>query len=323
MKRALITGVAGQDGTYLTRLLSDKGYSVHGITNPKSVAPVAVPSLVINGCNIETHLCDIGCAAEIERVLRLVRPDEIYHLASDVEPRVLKDRELSVFDINFYPGVHILNIVREYLPSTRVYLAGSSLMFGDIPDGRQSENTKMNPTTPYGIAKVALFNFMRMYRKLYGLYACMGILYNHESPIRSEKFLPRKISKAVARIKNGKQDKLVLGDLSIARDWSFAGDVVRSMWLMLQQRDVPYDYVVGSGVSHTINDLLEIAFGFAGLDWRRYVVSDASFYRKIEYTNLCADIGNIRAELGWNPEICFQELVEMMVAEDIKCESQQ
>lgn len=190
-------------------------------------------------------------------------------------------------------------------------------MFGDVKESPQNEQARMNPTTPYGIAKVALYHFLRMYREAYGIFACMGILFNHESPRRDERFLPRKITKAVAQIKAGRQEKLVLGDIEIKRDWSFAGDVVESMWLMLQANE-PKDYVIGSGELHSIHEILEIAFNYADLDWREFVVRDEKYIRNIEYVNLCADSRKARVELNWIPKIGFHELITEMVRSDMK-----
>ena len=217
--------------------------------------------------------------------------------------------------------MNILNAVKIHLPKTKVYLAGSSLMFGHTSENFQSEETPMRPTTPYGIAKVSLFNFMNMYRDVYDLHICMGILYNHESPRRNQKFLPKKITKAVAKIKAGKQSELILGDILISRDWSFAGDIVKSMWLMLQSEN-PIDYVVGSGVLHSPKDILDIAFREVGLDWHQFVKFDNKFYRSVEYTNLCADISKINKELNWSPSMKFEDLIILMVREDMSIEGE-
>jgi GDPmannose 4,6-dehydratase len=319
MKTALITGISGQDGMYLSELLVKKNYSVHGIVKSLSSDKKVSENKGNILSSVSIHECDICDFSSIEKVICEVKPDEIYHLASSVEPLVIKNEELSIFEVNFIPGIHILNAVKINLPKAKVYLAGSSLMFGNTSTSMQSEKTPMRPTTPYGIAKVALFNFMEMYRHVYDIYICMGILYNHESPRRNEKFLPKKITKAAARIKAGKQSELTLGDLSIYRDWSYAGDIVKSMWLMLQS-ETPSDYVVGSGVLHTPEDILNIAFRAVGLDWKKYVKVDNKFYRSVEYTNLCADITKIHSDLNWSPLVKFEELISLMVQEDIKFE---
>ena len=244
-------------------------------------------------------------------------PDEVYHLASDVEPKLVFEEEGKTFNVNFLGTINLLHAIKQHKPESRLYCAGSSLMFGSVNTLPQSEETPMNPNTPYGIAKVAAHHFSKMYREAYGIFVCTGILFNHESPRRDECFLPRKITKAAARIKAGRQDKLLLGDIEVKRDWSFAGDVVESMWLMLQH-DTPRDYVIGSGELHSIKELLQLAFGHVGMDWQQYVVSDPSLLRKVEYVNLCADPAKARNELGWEPKIQFRELIELMVNNDLK-----
>ena len=318
MKKALITGIAGQDGIYLAELLAKKGYCVHGIVNPATSNNLQSENINLLS-DVIIHKCDILIYRSIEQTICEIKPDEVYHLASSVEPRVINNEEHSIFDINFIPGVNILNAVKNNLPSAKIYIAGSSLMFGNTSDLRQNETSPMRPNTPYGIAKVALYNFMKMYRNVYGINACMGILYNHESPRRSEKFLPRKISKSVAEIKSGKKSKLILGDISVARDWTFAGDVVISMWLMLQM-DKPRDYVVGSGILHTVQDILEIAFNEVDLDWRNFVEINNNLFRKVEFVNLCADISRISNDLNWSPKVKFYDLIVDMVRQDISKE---
>jgi GDPmannose 4,6-dehydratase len=317
-KKALITGIVGQDGSYLTELLLKKNYEVHGIV---SYAQNANPDKRwrINGLEtqIKLHECDLIDAGDIDNIVAVVLPDEIYHLASNVDPKVIFEEEIATFNINFWITINLLRAVKKFKHDSKIYCAGSSLMFGDVQECPQSEQTTMNPTTPYGIAKVAAFQFVRMYREAYGIFACTGILFNHESPRRDEKFLPRKISKAVAKIKFGKQNLLTLGDIEIKRDWSFAGDVVESMWLMLQARK-PSDYVIGSGELHSIREILQIAFSYVGLDWQKHVIKDESLIRKIEYVNLCANPQRARTELHWKPRVGFRELIIEMVREDMK-----
>jgi GDPmannose 4,6-dehydratase len=244
-------------------------------------------------------------------------PDEIYHLASNVDPRVVFEDEINTFDNNFRAAINLLHAIKLNKNDSRLYCAGSSLMFGDVKETPQNEQTCMKPTTPYGIAKVATFHFINMYRQAYGIFACTGILFNHESPRRDDRFLPKKITKAVANIKLGLQDSLVLGNIDLKRDWSFAKDVVTSMWLMLQASE-PKDYVIGSGELHTIRDILDIAFDSVGLDWREFVVSDDKFFRKIEYDNLCADSSKARVELNWKSTLTFEEMIADMVCSDLK-----
>ena len=315
MKKALITGIGGQDGIYLALLLISQNYKVFGIINPASSINLRLEEKDLSSILILD--CNIADSKSVEKIIIDIKPDEIYHLASSAEPKVINNKELSIFDVNFIPGINILNAIKTYLPESKVYMAGSSLMFGHTLDSIQSEITPMLPNTPYGIAKVALFHFMKMYRQVYGIKACMGILYNHESPLRSEKYLPKKISKSVALIKAGRQFELILGDIEIARDWSYAGDIVKSMWLMLQS-DFPKDYVVGSGVLHTPKDILNIAFNEVGLDWREFVKIDKSLYRSVEFIKLCADPSKIIRELKWEPQMSFKEMIISMVREDIR-----
>lgn len=317
-RRALITGVAGQDGSYLAELLLKKGYEVHGATRGHEKSrPDRLWRLNAIKDRLNLHVCDVVDTDQTTSLFEALLPDEVYHLASDVEPKLIFEEEGKTFNVNFLGTINLLRAIKQYKQESRIYCAGSSLMFGAVRTSPQNEETPMNPTTPYGIAKVAAYHFSRMYREAYGIFVCTGILFNHESPLRDETFLPRKITKAAASIKAGKQDKLILGNIEAKRDWSFAGDVVDSMWLMLQQ-DIPKDYVIGSGELHSIKELLQIAFGYVGLNWQDYVVSDPNLLRKVEYVNLCADAAKARNELGWVPRVGFRELIEQMVKEDSK-----
>lgn len=318
MKKALITGIAGQDGSYLAELLLEKGYEVHGLVRPlngKDSQRYWRISGIIE--NLTLHGCDIKNTEQAVSVFCSAMPDEVYHLASNVQPRLIFEEDKNTFDVNFLGTLNLLYAIKKYKENCRLYCAGSSLMFGPVLVSPQNEDTPMNPTTPYGIGKVAAHHFVRMYREAYGVYSCTGILFNHESPRRDEIFLPRKITKAVANIKAGRQDKLLLGDIELKRDWAYAGDVVESMWLMLQQ-DTPEDFVIGSSELHSIKELLEIAFGYLDLNWRDYVVLDPGLLRKIDYVNLCADTRKAKVKLGWAPKVNFQELVEQMVQNDFE-----
>jgi GDPmannose 4,6-dehydratase len=313
MKKALITGVSGQDGSYLVDLLSAKGYEIHGVTNLQRGGDY--PNYLARE-KIKFHKIDIQSASQVADVVENVKPDEIYHLASDVEPRVIEHKELSIFNLNFIPGVNILDAVLARSLKTKIYIAGSSLMFGSASIAKQDELTPMRPNTPYGIAKTALHHYISMYREVYGLYCVCGILYNHESPRRSPRFLPRKITQAAARIKLGLETTLELGDIEIQRDWSYAGDIVHSMWLMTQNSS-PRDYVVGSGELRSAKDILDIAFSYVGLDWRNFVVINKNLFRKVEYKSPCANPALIRHELGWNVSVGFEELIQKMVKNDL------
>lgn len=317
-KVAIITGILGQDGYYLARILLSKGYVVHGVVRPSSV-------LNANNCWRLTQILDqlniikydILSGCDMSEMISLIQPDEVYHLASDLSTNVAFVEDLNTFNVNFLPTLNLVKAIVENRSTCKLYFAGSSLMFGNTTGSPQNEDYPMCPTTPYGVGKVSAHNFLRMYREAYGIFACTGILYNHESPLRDDRFLPRKISKAVSEIKLGLRDNLLLGDLEIRRDWSFAGDVVNSMWLMLQN-DKPMDYVVGSGELHSIRDLLEVAFSYVGLDWREFVFTDPNLIRKIEYNNLCANIEKISNDLGWKPEKSFTQIVEEMVCTDLR-----
>lgn len=317
MKTALITGITGQDGAYLSRLLLDKGYLLHGISRDADVTSSRFYRLKSIIANIEIYSCDLLNFEETNNLVQTVMPDEVYHLASDVDASVDYEKDPVIFNTNFVAGLNLLRAIKENNPKSRIYIAGSSLMFGTSDKSPQNEITSMNPTTPYGIAKVAQYHFAKMYRETHGIYVCTGILYNHESPIRDIKFLPRKISNAVAEILLGKNDRLTLGNLDARRDWSFAGDIVLSMWKMLQQ-EVPRDFVIGSGEQHSIKELLDIAFEFAGLDWRDYVHVDPTLFRSVEYDNLCADISSANRLLDWRPQVTFRQLIETMTKSDME-----
>lgn len=317
-KKTLITGIVGQDGSYLAELLISKGYEVHGLISSDQLSePRKRWRISKIEQLVKLYSCDLMDSSQIQKIVIQVSPDEIYHLASNVDPIAEFGGEIATFNINFLVTVNLLRAVKIANKNCKIYCAGSSLMFGNVRESPQNEQTAMNPTTPYGIAKVAAFHFVRMYREAYEIFACTGILFNHESPRRDERFLPRKITRAVAQIKFGKQSRLTLGDIEIKRDWSFAGDVVESMWLMLQAAK-PTDYVIGSGELHSIRELLEIAFDYAGLDWQAYVVRDESLIRKIEYFNLCADPKKAKTELNWKPKVSFRELIIDMLKEDLK-----
>lgn len=317
MKKALITGIRGQDGSYLAEYLLGKGYEVHGLLRGE-VDHGDASFWRISGIRerIKFHTCETGNGAEIGNLVSSVMPDEIYHLASNVQPRVIAGDELDIFNVNFLGAVHFLNAIHNHNNKCRLYCAGSSLMFGRVHESPQCEHTPFNPTTPYGIGKVAAFHFLNMYREAYKIFACTGILFNHESPRRDEAFLPRKISKAVANIKCGRQSELSLGNIEIKRDWMHAADAIESMWLMLQSDD-PDDYVIGSGQLHSIKEILEIAFEYVGLDWRDYVKLDPNLVRNIEYMNLCADNTKAKLKLGWSPKISFKDMIEEMVRNDL------
>lgn len=311
--KALITGISGQDGSFLAELLLQKGYEVYGVTRENS----DLKRIKDFKEKLSLTTVDLQNYDSLKAYCLDIMPNEIYHLASDVDPLLIPEKTTEVFKTNFVPGMNLLNIIQGFLPMCRLYFAGSSLMFGDTKISPQNEETPMNPTTPYGIAKVATHNFLKMYRETFGIYACTGILYNHESTRRAEHFLPRKITTAVAKIKSNKQETLKLGTIDVNRDWSHAKDIVRSMWLMLQQ-ETPKDYVIGSGVLHSAKDVLKVAFSTAGLEWLDYVETDEVLVRNVDYFNLCADITKARSDLKWVPHYSFEEIIEEMTLHDIK-----
>lgn len=310
--KAFITGVTGQDGSYLAELLIENGYQVYG-TKSSSYSD-SNKNQVINKVqifNVESY----SNTKEVIDLIKDISPDEIYHLASIVDARVEFESEKSIFDSNLNLGYEILRANLKYKLNSKIFFAGSSLMFGNFESSPQNEDTPMRPNTPYGIAKVTLYNLVKMYRDIYNSHVCMGILYNHESNRRNDFFLPKKISKSAARIKLGFQDKLVLGDISIKRDWSHAKDIVRAMWLM-NQSQVPRDYVIGSGVLNSVENLLNIAFSELDLDWRDFVILSKELVRKVDYMEPCADIRRIKSDLDWEPEIEFENLIRDMVRYD-------
>ena len=315
MKKALITGITGQDGSYLAELLLSKGYEVHGIIREKY--PVDSVNLSIVQRKVSVYAIDIANYSAIRELISSMKPDEIYHLAAQSNVAASFNDEIGTLDVNINSTHCILSSVKETSPRSKFYFAASSEMFGRALSGPQNEKTPFNPVSPYGISKVTGFYLTRMFREAYGIFACSGILFNHESPRRGAAFVTRRITQAVARIKSGAQKELTLGNLTIARDWGFAPDYVRAMWLMLQQ-DVPDDYVIGTGESHTIKEFLTIAFSRAGLDWEQFVKSDSSLFRPIDIITMLADNTKARTVLKWAPTISFKELVERMVDADIK-----
>jgi GDPmannose 4,6-dehydratase len=318
-KIALITGIAGQDGSYLAELLLAKGYEVHGGVKEKFSGPDDPRAFRLAPIfeRLTIHECDVAKEEHIERTIREIVPDEIYHLASDVEPRVLFEEEGNIFKVNFESARFILRAVKRFAPRARAFIAGSSLMFGNPETMPQNERTPLNPTTPYGIAKTAAYHLARMYRYAHGVYACTGILYNHESPRRDEKFLIRKITKAAARIAKGLDTELMLGNIDAKRDWGFAGDFVEAMWLMLQQSE-PEDFVIGTGQLHSVRDVLALVFEKVGLKWENYVKIDKALFRKDDPVTLVADPTKAKEKLGWKSKTTFEDLIQMMVDEDLR-----
>jgi len=323
MKKALITGITGQDGSYLAELLLSKNYQVYGIIRRSSSLNTSRIDHIYQDPhepNARLFLLygDLNDGSSLNRIIRMVRPDEIYHLGSQSHVRVSFDIPEYAGDITGLGTVRILEAIRESGLNTKFYNASSSEMFGSAPPP-QNEKTPFYPRSPYAAAKLYAHWMTVNYREAVGLFACNGILFNHESPRRGETFVTRKVTKAAARIKLCLQDKLYLGNLDARRDWGYAPDYVQAMWLMLQQ-DRPDDYVVATGESHSVSELLDEAFGYLDLDWNDYVSIDPRYYRPTEVDVLQGDAAKARERLGWAPAVQFKRLVRLMVDADLAAE---
>jgi len=318
MKRALITGITGQDGSYLSELLLEKGYEVHGIVRRVALEDPAHRLFRLNHVldRINLHAASLESYASIFNVIEKVRPDECYHLAAQSFVHHSFEDAFSTINTNINGTLYMLSAIHEKAPECRFYFAGSSEMFGKVRETPQTENTPFHPRSPYGISKVAGFDLTRNYRESYNLFACNGILFNHESPKRGFEFVTRKITSTVAKIKKAQMNELRLGNLEAKRDWGFAGDYVKAMWLMLQQ-DVPDDFVIATNETHSVKEFCELAFDQVGLNWQDYVVVDEQFYRPAEVQLLQGDYSKGRKILKWEPKIKFEELVRMMVDADM------
>ncbi len=320
MKRALITGVTGQDGSYLAELLLQKGYDVYGIVRRSSSFNTARIDSIYQDPHDPRYrfklvFADLNDASSLNHVLRTVRPDEIYNLGAQSHVRVSFDIPEYTGEVTGIGTLRLLEAIRESGIQPRFYQASSSELFGSAP-APQSESTPFHPRSPYGVAKLYAYWITINYREAYGMYACNGILFNHESPRRGETFVSRKITRAAARIKLGLQDKLFLGNLDARRDWGYAGDYVEAMWLMLQQERAD-DFVIATGETHTVRDFLDLAFGRLDLDWNKHVEIDPRYFRPAEVDVLCGDMAKARRLLGWEPRVRFPELVAMMVDADL------
>jgi GDPmannose 4,6-dehydratase len=321
-KKALVTGVTGQDGSYLTELLLKKGYEVYGVVRRASTFITDRIDHIYqdpHDKNIRLRLVygDLGDASSLNRILKEVKPDEIYNLGAQSHVRVSFDIPEYTADVVAVGTLRILEAIRETGVKTRFYQASSSEMFGLVQAVPQNEETPFYPRSPYAVAKVFGHWITKNYRESYGLYACSGILFNHESPRRGETFVTRKITNALARIKLGLQDKLYLGNLDAKRDWGYAPDYVEAMWLMLQQEQ-PDDYVIATGETHTVKEFLEAAFDYAELDWKKYVKIDPRYFRPAEVDLLIGDASKAKKKLGWKPSVTFEQLVKIMVDADMK-----
>lgn len=321
-KRALITGVTGQDGSYLAELLLQKGYEVYGIIRRSSTFNTERVEHIYQDPHDPDYRFrlvygDLNDASSLNKILRTVRPDEIYNLGAQSHVRVSFEVPEYTAEVAGIGTLRLLEAIRETGLEPRFYQASSSEMFGKVQQRPQRETTPFYPRSPYACAKVYSYWITVNYREAYGLHASNGILFNHESPRRGETFVTRKITRAAARIKLGLQETLYLGNLDAKRDWGYAGDFVEAMWLMLQQ-DEPDDYVIATGEMHSVREFAEEAFSYLGLDWGEHVQIDPRYFRPTEVDDLQGDPTKARERLGWQPRVCFKELVKMMVDEDLE-----
>ena len=322
MKKALITGITGQDGSYLAELLLEKGYEVHGIIRRSSTFNTQrIDHLYqdphVNGVRLFLHYGDMVDSSNLMRIVHDIAPDEVYNLAAQSHVRVSFDSPEFTGDVDALGTMRLLEAIRLTGVKTRFYQASTSELYGKVQEVPQRETTPFYPRSPYGVAKLYSFWAVKNYREAYGLHASNGILFNHESPRRGETFVTRKVTRAASRIKLGLQQELFMGNVNAMRDWGFAGDYVEGMWRMLQQ-DVPDDYVLATGEMHSVKELLAEAFGYVGLDWEKYVRHDSRYERPSEVEQLCGDPTKAKTVLGWTPKVTFKGLVKMMMDADLK-----
>ncbi|PQO44835.1 GDP-mannose 4,6-dehydratase [Blastopirellula marina] len=315
MRSALITGITGQDGAYLAKFLLDKGYQVHGMVRRGSTLPFERIADLTD--QITLHQGDLLDQMALNRLIETVGPTEVYNLAAQSFVPTSFDQPILTGEVTALGVTRILEAIRTVDANIRFYQASSSEMFGKVLEEPQTEKTPFWPRSPYGVSKMYGHWMTVNYRESYNMFACSGILFNHESPLRGIEFVTRKISYAVARIAQGLQNELRLGNLDAERDWGFAGDYVEAMWLMLQA-EKPDDYVVSTGKKHTVREFAQLAFERSGLDWEKYVIVDEKFYRPADVNTLCGDPAKAKQELGWQPKVSFEQLVHMMVDEDLK-----
>lgn len=319
-KISLITGITGQDGSYLAEFLLEKGYRVVGTKRRSSIINTLNVDHLYDNPNFKMVYGSMNDIGSMYRILTNVKPDEVYNIAAQSHVRTSFDIPEETVDTVAMGTMRLIEACRSVVPTCRFYQASSSEMYGDNPESPKNEKTHMTPASPYACAKLFGHNIVRNYRLGYGLHASSGILFNHESPRRGETFVTRKITQAVARIKLGKQKVLKLGNLNAIRDWGFAGDYVEAMWLMLQQ-DQPDDYVIATGECHSVKELVETAFGMAGLDYEKYVEIDSRYYRPHEVPHLKGDASKANRVLGWKPKHSFEDLIKMMYFADLERES--
>jgi GDPmannose 4,6-dehydratase len=331
LKKALITGITGQDGSYLAELLLAKGYEVHGLMRRSSTLPTERIDHIYQdphdrGARLKLHYGDLADGVNLRAVIEKAQPDEVYNLGAQSHVRVSFDMPLYTADIDALGTLRLLEAIREVQERTkrpiRFYQASSSEMYGKVLETPQTEKTPFYPRSPYAVAKVYSFWQTVNHRESFGMYACNGILFNHESPRRGETFVTRKITRAATRIKLGLQDKLFLGNLDSQRDWGFAGDYVEAMWLMLQQ-DAPDDYVVATGETYSVKQFLDETFAQLGLDWKKHVEQDQRYFRPAEVDLLLGDPAKAKRVLKWEPKVKFKGLVQMMVEADMELAQQE
>ncbi len=321
-KKALITGITGQDGSYLTELLLEKGYEVHGIVRRSSSFNTdRIEHLYVDrhdpAARLFLHFGDLVDGTGLREILTRVQPDEIYNLGAQSHVRVSFDQPVYTVQCDALGTMNLLEAIRDTGLPTKFYQASSSEMYGKVVETPQKETTPFHPRSPYACAKVYSYWQTVNYREAYGMFAVNGILFNHESPRRGETFVTRKITRAAARIKEGLQDKLYLGNLDAKRDWGFAGDYVEAMWLMLQAPK-PDDYVIATGETHSVREFLDEVFGHLGLDWQKYVSVDPKYFRPAEVDLLLGDATRARNELGWEPKVTFKALAKLMTESDLR-----
>jgi GDPmannose 4,6-dehydratase len=319
MKKALITGITGQDGSYLTELLIEKGYEVHGIVRRVAIEHPQARMWRIRHLldRIKVHSASMESYASIFDIIADVKPDECYHLAAQSFVSYSFEDEFSTINTNLNGTHYVLSAIKRQAPHCRFYFAASSEMFGNAAETPQNENTPFHPRSPYGISKMAGFELTKNYREAYGLFALSGILFNHESPRRGAEFVTRKITSGAAKIKLGLEKEIRLGNLKAQRDWGHSRDYVKAMWLMLQQEE-PEDFVVASGQSHSVKEFLDTAFSYLELDYRKYLIVDQDLYRPSEVNILQGDASKARQKLKWFPESRFEKLVQEMVDGDME-----
>ncbi len=312
--RALITGITGQDGSYLAEFLLDKGYEVYGIVRRSSLEKFdRIEAITEKIRFVEGDLTD---QSSLDQALQQLKPDELYNLAAQSFVPVSWNQPVLTADVTGLGALRVMEAIRKHSPQTKFLQASSSEMFGKVREKPQTETTPFHPRSPYGVAKTFGHHITVNYRESYGIFACSSICFNHESPRRGIEFVTRKVTQTVAKIKLVVTDKLKMGNIDAQRDWGFAGDYIRAMWLMLQQPQAD-DYVIATGQTHSVQELLEVAFSHAGLDWKKYVEIDPKLVRPAEVDYLCGDASKAKKVLGWVPQVTFQQLIEMMVDADL------